>query len=194
MIPRNWSQPLPTQMIYSDNPNGPWSDPIEITTEDEFIDSNLATYIFENGSMVGIGRADAIYVWHASNWSDITTYNYSIAGLPDNCCGEDPFIWFDSRFDVLHVIWHGGGWDDPYGVHTWSNDGGYNWNWAENEKAYQSIVEFTDGTSFSYQRRERPHLIMDKDGYTPLALTNAVENGGMDCDYSHTLVQPLNQV
>ena len=59
MIPRNWSQPLPTQMIYSDNPNGPWSDPITITTQDQYIDSNLATYIFDNGSMIGIGRADA---------------------------------------------------------------------------------------------------------------------------------------
>ena len=61
MIPRNWDSPIPTQMIYSENPNGPWSDPVQIKTQDEYIDSNLATYIFPNGSMVGIGRADAMY-------------------------------------------------------------------------------------------------------------------------------------
>jgi len=193
MIPRNWDSPIPTQMIYSSNPNGPWSDPVQIKTQDEYIDSNLATYIFPNGSMVGIGRADAMYIWHAENWKEKSTYKYTALTLPKNCCGEDPFIWFDTRYNVFHIIWHDGGWDDPKGVHTWSTDNGYTWHNIPNVLAYQNTVEFTDNTSFSYQRRERPHLIMAKDGYTPLALTNAVENGGMDCDYSHTLVQPLNQ-
>lgn len=193
MIPRNWDSIIPTVMIYSSSPDGPWSDPVEIMTQDQYIDSNLATYIFPNGSMVGIGRADAIYVWHAENWKKPNTYKYTALTLPDNCCGEDPYIWFDERYNVFHIIWHGGGWDDPFGIHTWSTDNGYTWHNIPNVMAYQNNVQFTDNTSFSFQRRERPHLIMAKDGYTPLALTNAVENGGMDCDYSHTLVQPLNQ-
>ena len=193
MIPRNWDSPIPTVMVYAPHPLGPWSTPVELKTQDEYIDSNLATYIFPNGSMVGMGRADAMFVWHADDWKDTKGYRYAYAGLPDDCCGEDPFLWYDVRYDALHIVWHFGGWDDPKGVHTWSTDGGDNWQWVRGALAYDSEVQFTDGTSFSYQRRERPHLILAKDGYTPLALTNAVENGGRDCDYSHTLVQPLNQ-
>ena len=54
MIPRNWNSPIPTKMIYSKNPNGAWSDIIDIPIQNPSIDSNLTTYIFPNGSLVRI--------------------------------------------------------------------------------------------------------------------------------------------
>ena len=65
---RDWSKPLPTWMIYSKTPNGPYSDPVLIPTPSsnlpdckqtpdnkQCIDSNLAVYIYPNGSLVGLG-------------------------------------------------------------------------------------------------------------------------------------------
>jgi hypothetical protein len=62
-------------------------------------------------------------------------------------------------------------------------------------------VSFTDGTSFSFTRRERPHLVWQAtNGETwetkvPIALTNGVEYGSAantaGQDMIFTLMQPL---
>eukprot|EP01084_Bolivina_argentea_P289594 497316_1 len=209
---RDWTKPLPTQMIYiKDIANGIWSDPIDIPTPSsdlpdceqspdnkQCIDSNLACYIYPNGSLVGLGRGDdGYYLATATNWKDNSTYKnlYLDGKFPDNCCGEDPFVWFDKRYNVLHAIWHFGGWGNPYGIHTFSTNGGYDWNGYMNaEHAYTQYVYFTDETNITLNRCERPHLIIGDDGYTPLALTNAAQEGNSNGDdYSYTLLRPINQ-
>eukprot|EP01084_Bolivina_argentea_P221542 375190_1 len=46
-----------TYMIYAKNPNGPWSDP-QIIPTDVSIDSNLAGYIYPNGSFIVMFEGD----------------------------------------------------------------------------------------------------------------------------------------
>eukprot|EP01084_Bolivina_argentea_P120475 213560_1 len=205
----NVSLPCPTKMIYSKNIDGPWSDMIDIPMMYQPLrpaDSNFVAYIFPNGSLTGIGRYANVnhtdddlrgyYVTKASNWKDNNTYintdityNYPISP------GEDPYLWYDIRYDVFHSLWHFGNetaWGYPFGMHAFSIDGGYNWKLYPDEFAYQGHVEFTDSDPIDLVQRERPHLLLDDDGYTPIALTNAVveSNNG---DHSYTLLVPIGQ-
>eukprot|EP01084_Bolivina_argentea_P233743 393606_1 len=215
---RNWNQPLPTKMIYTNNISDPnaWSDIIDLTdvTPDIYIDTNLATYIFPNGSLIGILRNDnannakTYNLITAMNWKKNTSYKTHPMKPYDNASGkeiayygEDPFVWYDTRYDVVHTIWHytyNG--DTTFGLHAYSTDGGntfhafldfsvgdYPSEWAYNQTAF-----YTDGSSVDFDTCERPHLILKEDGYTPIALTNGARppNNG---DYSFTLLRPINQ-
>ena len=53
---RNVSTNLPTYMVYSANPGGPWSEPVMVPSTDVFADSNFAPVILKNGSVVGLMR------------------------------------------------------------------------------------------------------------------------------------------
>jgi hypothetical protein len=56
--------------------------------------------------------------------------------------------------------------------------------------AYNTSVEFTDGTTLDYFRRERPKLYFSDDGeMTPLYLVNGVIEFNKTSSY--TLIQPL---
>ena len=95
---------------------------------------------------------------------------------------------------IKYIAIIGGGWDNPWGYHAFStNNGRLFEGFYENVHAYEGFTEYNDGTNFTFARCERPHLIMDDDGYTPLALSNAVQPGGQSLDYSFTLVRPINQ-
>ena len=66
-------------------------------------------------------------------------------------------------------------------------------NWTVTGVAYGGEVAFTDGSSFKFVRRERPHLLWR--GGEALALSNGVQYvGALDmpnADATFTLVQPL---
>ena len=51
-------------------------------------------------------------------------------------------------------------------------------------------MNFTDGTSTTFEACERPHVVLDPTGQTPIGLTNGVieKNGG---DAAFTLVRPI---
>eukprot|EP00490_Sorites_sp_Unknown_P029464 CAMPEP_0114669472 /NCGR_PEP_ID=MMETSP0191-20121206/38139_1 /TAXON_ID=126664 /ORGANISM="Sorites sp." /LENGTH=198 /DNA_ID=CAMNT_0001925243 /DNA_START=886 /DNA_END=1479 /DNA_ORIENTATION=- len=182
----------PTVMSYSQNPNGPWS-PIQIIpTQNPYgYDSCLSSYIYKNGSFIGLFESDnGFYIEYADDWKDNSTYKYHfINDMPP--VGEDPYIWVDLSNNVVHAIFHGGGWDNPWGYHAFSTNNGRRFEGFDtNVHAYEGFTEYDDGTNFTFARCERPHLIMDDDGYTPLALSNAVQPGGQSLDYSFTLIRP----
>jgi hypothetical protein len=69
--------------------------------------------------------------------------------------------------------------------------------------AYPRVdVAFADGSKYSFYRRERPHLVLGPDGFTPVALTTSVIDSplgpgmagfdGNQRDASYTLIQPIN--
>jgi hypothetical protein len=66
-------------------------------------------------------------------------------------------------------------------------------NWTVTGSAYGADVAFTDGSRFTFVRRERPHLIW-RDGEA-VALSNGVQYvGRLDepkADATFTLVQPV---
>ena len=59
--------------------------------------------------------------------------------------------------------------------------------------AYTNLVNFTDGTSWNFNRRERPHLIFAEGSRTIIALTNSAEPGGISGDRTFTLVQGVKR-
>ena len=59
--------------------------------------------------------------------------------------------------------------------------------------AYTNLVNFTDRTSWNFNRRERPHLIFAEGSRTIIALTNSAEPGGRSGDRTFTLVQGVKR-
>jgi hypothetical protein len=79
------------------------------------------------------------------------------------------------------------------GGHAYSDDG-KNWFYPYiSGSAYFENVTLTDGRELQFHRRERPHLVFDKDGVTPLALTNGagIDGIGKYGDATWTFLQPL---
>eukprot|EP01084_Bolivina_argentea_P268720 456516_1 len=192
-----------TYMTYSSNPSGPWSDGMNVPGIDTGIDSNLAGIIFPNHTFIGLfrggGSTDGWLRMEATNWKKANTYKtHGKINLPDGYGAEDPYLWYDYNNNVIHSIWHGGGWDSPWGYHWFSTDNGYNWNgFDEKIHAYDNTVDFSDGSHITFERVERPHIIFDTDNITPIALTNGVVQAGSKeqffPDYSYTLLRPINQ-
>eukprot|EP00663_Eupelagonemidae_sp_cell21sb_P005524 gene5524-6919_t len=112
---RDASIDLPTYMVYSKNPDGPWSKPEMIPGTDVFADSNFAPVINPDGSVVALERANVI---HASNWRNVSTYQ-RVGGWSD--AGEDPYVWRDAS-GVYHNIVHVGR-HNTHGLHYFSTDG-----------------------------------------------------------------------
>ena len=92
------------------------------------------------------------------------------------------------------------------GGHAWSTDG-INWS-TPRVGAFDTTIQFSDGTSMKCERRERPQMVLDKDG-RPVALvtgmTGCPKGLGFDneevksgsrfyrgADDSFTLIQMMN--
>jgi len=81
---RNASINLPTYMVWSSNPDGPWSAPQQIPGTDVYADSNFAPLINADGSLVALTRGA---VYRSPEWRNVTQYEV-IAKWRDH--GEDP--------------------------------------------------------------------------------------------------------
>jgi hypothetical protein len=95
---------------------------------------------------------------------------------------------------VVHALFHNmvpkfG--PDVAGGHAFSRDGRA---WTYTGVAYNSSGLYTDGTAFSFSRRERPHPIMAEDGVTIVALSTGVvyqDEVAVHGSPSFTFVQPV---
>eukprot|EP00041_Stephanoeca_diplocostata_P029789 m.887075 g.887075 ORF g.887075 m.887075 type:complete len:401 (+) comp23634_c0_seq3:572-1774(+) len=193
----------PTYMSWTSTPRGNWSDPVLVMMAKPEMDINMAPVILPNGSLVGMWRNHNPGGHHstphpvlATDWKDPSTYTWTEEQLFDDkdVPGgiEDMFLWVDKRgkFHALFHVMYGCGEHNTCGGHAFSEDG-RRWRWGGT--AYTGLVNFTDGTSYDFPYVERPHLVFDKDGVTPVALTNGVKPGwGADGDQSFTLLRPLH--
>ena len=184
---RNASVNLPTYMVYSKDPNGPWSDPVMVPTTDVFADSNFAPVIRPDGGLIALTRGA---VMHASDWKNMSTYKV-VGGWTDE--GEDPFIWQDAA-GIFHGIVHMGPRDQTYGMHYFSVDG-TTWTASKNQgHAYDNVLTYTDGGSTALKCRERPHIVLDENKI-PVGLTNGAaqvscHDAGSD-DHAFTSYQAI---
>ena len=188
----NAMHPFKQMMAVANNPNGPWT-AFEIPKLSTGWDWNLAIAIRGDGSAVGLIRAGM--VWSAKQYANASSWEAvggdpEGPGLPDNDNVEDPFLWMDKK-GRFHAIFHN---MEPSthqtsycGIHAFSDGGDV---WTSGGWAYGDAIIFTDGTNFSFSRRERPHLLFKEDG-TPLALSNGAQFGGVYGDGVFTLVQPI---
>ena len=74
-----------------------------------------------------------------------------------------------------------------------ANESAAVYRWFDGGLAYTNLVNFTDGTSWNFNRRERPHLIFAEGSRTIIALTNSAEPGGRSGDRTFTLVQGVKR-
>jgi hypothetical protein len=84
---------------------------------------------------------------------------------------EDPFVW-EQPDGSLHVIWH----NQNHGFHAFAtNSSGAEWRLTPigGTYAFQLGVEWANGTSTTFLRRERPEIRFNADG-TPAMLYNGV--------------------
>ncbi|OAQ59218.1 glycosyl hydrolases family 43 domain-containing protein [Pochonia chlamydosporia 170] len=109
---------------------------------------------------------------------------------------EDPFLWQDKRGNyhmLVHAQQDGNGGTPGVkqtGRHAYARDYHGPWTYGNRTLAYGALVNFTDGTSINYGRRERPQLLFSEDGnMVPLFMTNGVQEKGTNMSY--TIVSPI---
>lgn len=184
-------------MAVARSPSGPWS-ALEIPQLSTGWDWNFAVAIRGDGSAVGLIRGGMVWrapaggYANASAWAPVGGTPEGPA-LPDNGNVEDPFVWIDRR-GRFHAVLHN---MEPStqevgycGVHAFSEAGDV---WTAGGWAFGATVNYTDGSSFTLTRRERPHLLFNEDG-SLRALSNGVQYGGppgSQEDAIFTLVQPI---
>ena len=215
-----------TWMIWADGPEGPWSEPVLIFQPGQWGEphpdgTNLAVTILANRSLVGLIKSigspqmSAIRLVTASDWQEPKTYRAQFDGanltadlvFPLSATRnvtefglEDPFLW-RGEDGIFHALFHQQiEYDDERicGGHAWSTDG---ITWTYGGTAYSNRVHFQDGSSETYRRRERPHLIFGDSAqpFLPTHLVNGVQyqpgwfDGPMKWlgDGTFTLVQPI---
>ena len=103
---------------------------------------------------------------------------------------EDPFIWRDKR-GHYHLLMHsleadGAFGDGPkVGRHAWAEDYKGPWTFGAQTLAFTTAVQYQDGSSIDFYRRERPQLFFSDDGeVTPLFLTTGVQERNNPMSYS----------
>eukprot|EP01084_Bolivina_argentea_P171013 296292_1 len=187
------------QYAEQNNLSGPWKRSVifpDRSTND--IDTNLAGIILSNGTFIGMMRiwtdGSEIHLVTSNDWKNGSQYQINENKLFPQLVPlltEDPFIYRDCN-NYLHAIFHNMSPDVlpiVCGAHAYSVDG---ITWIYRGISYENTVEFVDGTSFTFSRRERPHFIFADDKCTPIALTNGVQYGGEYGDGTYTLLQPIN--
>ena len=98
------------------------------------------------------------------------------------------FLWRDANTHY-HAVFHQQYDCDTCTAHAYSLDG---IDWYYSGTAATAMTTYTDGEREDFGHCERPHILFDKDGTTPVALTNGVKIQGMsNDDQSFTLLRPL---
>ncbi|KAF2179713.1 hypothetical protein K469DRAFT_798024 [Zopfia rhizophila CBS 207.26] len=137
-------------------------------------------------------------IYSANKWfgpyKHIKSQTWNTSDYSDHW-SEDPFLWRDKRGN-WHILVH---WMidiaernqkfPRVGGHLFARELTGNWTFKLQE-VYNTTVEFTDGRSIDYYRRERPKLFFSDDGnMTPLYLVNGVQE--FNSSGSYTLIQPI---
>ena len=161
-----------------------WKDPSSYVEQDHMTMLNASSRIPANGTDPWLAEDPCIYrdknghyhtlthhMWHCSIWASgggqvgaNAAANGGVGvGMGGTCGGHgysaDGLVWYYSGVTS----------DDVYGT------------------AYGGPVQFTDGGSDTYARRERPQMVLSTDG-TPVAITTSVQLAGQS---SHTQAVPL---
>ena len=104
---------------------------------------------------------------------------------PPRPAAQDPFLYQDER-GHWHLLMHAMGWTSV-GRHAFSRDAA---NWTISDVApYTADVTFEDGSVQTMLRRERPQLVLDAAGTSPLFFSSGVEDYS---DHTYTLVMEFD--
>ena len=169
----------PIERMLSNDEGKSWSNPMTVSPR-----QNPGPLLNEDGTT---------YLYYRADGMDIPSPTCSDEGIAMQICkseneacdppnhllvfphtGEDPSVFKDDK-GRYHMLFNA----LPYkcvpkwqqGGHAWSLDG-INWS-APRLGAFDTTIQFTDGTNMKCERRERPQMVIGKDG-KPLALVSGV--------------------
>jgi len=170
----------PIERMISTDEGESWSTPLVVSPQ-----QNPGPLLREDGSAYLFYRADGM---------DLPSPTCSDEGIAVQHCpsddkpcnppddkpvfghtGEDPSVFMDHRGNY-HMLFNA----LPYkcvpkwqqGGHAWSVDG-VNWSPQPRIGAFDTTIQFTDGSSIMCERRERPQMVVGSDG-RPVALVSGV--------------------
>jgi len=184
-------------LAYSSSPTGPFT-PLGsaiLTGRSGQWDSmvtNPAAWIFPNGTVLLVYRGKSSNNTELLGIASAPTWKGPYTRLSNDpifvCAGaEDPYVWEDTD-GTFHILFNDK-WESSTGVggHAYSEDG-LHWTFA-NTKAYTTTVKWTNGTSSTMHRRERPQVFFDSN-MNPTVLFNGVQPSSSD-DHTFTLANPI---
>ena len=160
--------------------------------------SNPAPLVRKNGSVYVFGRKAVGSIRIAQGYEapfynanyKMVTNNFNL--LPDSNQLEDPTIWWASnQFNVIISDFRG----DATGVgkngaQYYSTDG-IHYKLVSKESVYTKTVNYDDGSSISFRRRERPFVYVDEKGNVTAFFTSClVENDKKEQSWIE--VQPVD--
>ena len=136
--------------------------------------------------------------WNSSTYSHIYSSEWnSTEGYDNPLWTEDPFIWRDKRGNwhslnhwMIDLVEYDGRKYPRVGSHLFSRNLTGPWHFKQQE-AFNSTINYTDGTVEQLNRRERPKLFFSDDGeMTPLYLVTGVTPLN-ETRRSSTFIQPI---
>lgn len=141
--------------------------------------------------LVGGNSNGSLGLTHGSNCSQFSCQTWGPReNVIPNRTTEDPWMWRDVNTKYWHALFHDMLPDLPAGRHAFSRDGVV-WT-LSSTIPYNGTVVFDDGTSITYSKRERPHLLLDPVTGVPLVLfTGVMEFPESINDRSWTLAHPI---
>jgi hypothetical protein len=199
-----------TSMLSSASPYGPWTNttilspqpnpPIPFPTSIDnpsplFSANGSVSVMFRSYTRSSAAYHSVIGIASAPSWRGPYTAPTKpiFMGLE-----EDPFLWRQEGSDgnfTFHALFHDMGGCSAVGCHAYSRDG-LAWT-LSSTPAYNYTVSFTDGSSTTFSRRERPQLVFDPATGAPTHLINGVQlpkseqpKGGQD-DATYSIIVPL---
>ncbi|KAK6068714.1 hypothetical protein SCUP515_09417 [Seiridium cupressi] len=187
----------------ADDPRGPWT-PFELILSSlEPQSTNPAPWpLWEPGNptdqiVLGV-EDDALYLGNQYNgtYELLYTQQWNTSEYSPTWT-EDPFLWRDKRGNwhflahwMIDLVEYDGQQWPRVGAHMYARNLTGPWTFKQQE-AFNSTVTFTDGSTQTFKRRERPKLFFSDDGeMTPLYLINGVQEMNQSGP-SYTLVQPI---
>jgi hypothetical protein len=184
-----------TGYAYADSITGPWNRIDSVVMPF----SNPAPQVRQNGSVYVFGRKAAGKVRIAQGYEAgafdgryrLVTNNFNL--LPDSNQLEDPTIWWASgQYNVILSDFNG----DLTGVKKngaqyYSTDGVHYYP-ATKESIYTKTVDYDDGSSKTFRRRERPFVFVDEKGRVTAFFTSCLVHNEDGTEQSWIEVQPVD--
>jgi hypothetical protein len=189
---------------YAPTPYGPWTQLLVKGSNNLFNGTNPAPWVMPNGTtIVGSHNNEGFTVSVAADWRGPYNAPYLLVPYTDynnTYVFEDPFLWQDMASDgVWRLLLHQYNSSNPavqvgVGGYAASATADLFSEWTLQPfatPAYNTTVDFADGTSVTMARRERPKLLLSATTGEPAVLYNGVCPPGTDACW--TLSQPIAQ-
>ena len=169
----------PIERMVSKDEGKTWGIPMTVSPRQNpgpFLNDDGSTYLFYRGDGMDIQQPtcsdEGIAMQHCPSDNEACNAPNDLVVISHT--GEDPSVFRDHR-GYYHMLFNA----LPYkcvpknqqGGHAWSLDG-INWS-SPRIGAFDTTIRFTDGSSITCERRERPQMVIGKDG-KPLALVSGV--------------------